>query len=310
MSGKPKTNEKFLSELYSLVGDEYTPLEPYKMTHTPILMKHNVCGHTFNVRPHNFFTAGSRCPKCYGSIKLSNDQFLERFSKYGDKTIIPLEEYKTNSRSILCECSICHNQWKASPTNLVKGTGCPKCQSVRSGIRQRMTNEEFLKRLRNEHGDLIEALEPYVVSNIKISFKCNTCGYVWKTTPDHILRGCGCPCCKFPKGERKIRDYLIDHGYEFETQKTFEGLTGLKNGLLSYDFYVRHKNLLIEYQGNYHDGTAKNQSENDYLTQQEHDRRKRNYAKRHNINLLEVWYRDFNRIDEILDEYLGNQRVA
>lgn len=38
--------------------------------------------------------------------------------------------------------------------------------------------------------------------------------------------------------------------------------------------------------------------------QDEHDKRKRNYAKEHNINLLEIWYYDIDNIEDILLERL------
>jgi len=41
-----------------------------------------------------------------------------------------------------------------------------------------------------------------------------------------------------------------------------------------------------------------------FKKQLEHDRRKREYAKKHNINLLEIWYWDFDNIEKILDREL------
>ena len=40
--------------------------------------------------------------------------------------------------------------------------------------------------------------------------------------------------------------------------------------------------------------------EEKFEIQQEHDRRKRNYAKIHNIDLLEIWYYEFKDLDNIL----------
>ena len=88
-------------------------------------------------------------------------------------------------------------------------------------------------------------------------------------------------------------------------QKKYKDLTGVNSGLLSYDFYIPQKNILIEYQGEYHDGTAGNQTNEEFIIQQEHDRRKRQYAKDHNIKLLEIWYWDFDNIEEILSRELG-----
>ena len=72
-----------------------------------------------------------------------------------------------------------------------------------------------------------------------------------------------------------------------------------------YDFYLPEHNLLIEYQGQFHDGTAHQQSKKEFERQQEHDKRKREYAKDNNIKLLEIWYYDFDNIEEILNKELN-----
>jgi hypothetical protein len=38
--------------------------------------------------------------------------------------------------------------------------------------------------------------------------------------------------------------------------------------------------------------------------QQEHDKRKKEYAQQNNINLLEIWYWDFDNIEQILNNEL------
>ena len=42
----------------------------------------------------------------------------------------------------------------------------------------------------------------------------------------------------------------------------------------------------------------------DFKKQLEHDRRKREYAKKNNIDLLEIWYYDIDNIENILIERL------
>jgi hypothetical protein len=102
------------------------------------------------------------------------------------------------------------------------------------------------------------------------------------------------------KGEKKIKEYLALNNVQYVPQKEFEGLIGLKGKKLSYDFYLPDYNLLIEYQGEFHDGNGNYYMKQNLKKQQEHDRRKKEYAKNNNISLLEIWYRDFNRIEEIL----------
>lgn len=43
----------------------------------------------------------------------------------------------------------------------------------------------------------------------------------------------------------------------------------------------------------------------DFERQLEHDKRKREYAKQHNIKLLEIWYYDIDNIENILVKELN-----
>lgn len=62
----PKTHEQFLYECHQLVGDEYYVLETYVNARTPILLRHDECGHEYYVTPDKFLS-GRRCPECMGS---------------------------------------------------------------------------------------------------------------------------------------------------------------------------------------------------------------------------------------------------
>ena len=66
-------------------------------------------------------------------------------------------------------------------------------------------------------------------------------------------------------------------------------------------------NLLIEFQGEQHERYVDifYATENDFKKQQEHDKRKREYAEEHNIELLEIWYRDYEKIENILSQELN-----
>ena len=75
---------------------------------------------------------------------------------------------------------------------------------------------------------------------------------------------------------------------------------------MSYDFYLPDYNLLIECQGEQHERFIRgfHETEESFEKQLEHDRRKREYAKKNNIDLLEIWYYDMDSIEEILIEKL------
>jgi len=115
-----------------------------------------------------------------------------------------------------------------------------------------------------------------------------------------------CPECDYSKGEESISNYLINKIINYIYQKSFDGLIGVGNKPLSYDFYIPKFNLLIEYQGEQHERYIKgfHKSKKDFEKQLEHDRRKKEYAQNNNINFLEIWYWDYDRIEEILEKEL------
>ena len=57
------------------------------------------------------------------------------------------------------------------------------------------TNDDFLIELK-EKNDYVMSLDSYVNARTKIRFQCKTCGYIFKTTPDSVLRGSTCAKCK------------------------------------------------------------------------------------------------------------------
>ena len=91
----------------------------------------------------------------------------------------------------------------------------------------------------------------------------------------------------------------------------YEDLVGINNIPLSYDFYLHDYNLLIEYQGQQHEKPVDwFGGEEKFKRQKEIDKMKSNYAKEHNIELMEIWYWDFDNIGKILESRLLIQQSA
>ncbi len=53
----------FLQRIKNIVGDEYSVLGQFKGVSNKVSMKHNTCGHEYEVTPNHFYK-GRRCPKC------------------------------------------------------------------------------------------------------------------------------------------------------------------------------------------------------------------------------------------------------
>jgi hypothetical protein len=180
---------------------------------------------------------------------------------------------------------------------------CPKCSNCVKNKTTDYFKQEIFELVNNEYTVLGE----YTGARKKLLIKHNICENVWDTTPDSFLRGKRCPICQCSKGERQIEKCLTKNKINYIPQKQFDGLLGVGRKNLSYDFYLPDYNLLIEYQGEFHDGNTRKQTKNDIERQQEHDKRKRDHAQNNNIKLLEIWYYDFDNIEEILNKELLNK---
>lgn len=148
----------------------------------------------------------------------------------------------------------------------------------------------------------------YIDINKRLKWICDK-GHIYEANLNNFYHNNRrCPICNESKGESKINEYLIKNNFikdkDYISQKEFKELIGLRGGNLSYDFYLPQYNLLIEYQGEQHESYIKGLhiSKKNFERQQEHDRRKREYAENHKINLLEIWYWDYDNIEKILKE--------
>ena len=169
------------------------------------------------------------------------------------------------------------------------------------------------ERFKNSEYELISTIDEYTGSNdYCLRCKCKIHGE-FLTSWNSISNYKGCPICNASAGERKNQYYLNKQNIQYEHPKKFSGLVGIGGNLLSYDFYLPKFNLLIEYQGEQHerpwiDGRVSD--EEAYILfekQKEHDKRKKEYANKNGYNSLEIWYYDFDNIENILNKILKVQ---
>ena len=149
---------------------------------------------------------------------------------------------------------------------------------------------------------------PYEVSphtHTKYNFICENCGDEFERSLESLNQantGVFCRECNSSQLEIKTKNILEKYNIDYKTQIKYEGLLGLGNGNLSYDFYLPNYNTLIECQCIQHERFIKGfyKTKKDFEKQLEHDKRKKQYAKEHNIDLLEIWYYDIDNIENIL----------
>jgi predicted nucleic acid-binding Zn-ribbon protein len=304
---KRLSQEEFISRI-NCIRPDVIALEPYIKNNVKIKFQCKTCGHIWSTDPQNIF-AGSGCPVC-GRKKCSENRKIpleDVLIAFANKNIQMIGKYRGVSRKVLCRCDICGHQWETYPNLIMNNVGCPACAAKKNGDLYRKSTERFIQEMNGINSDL-EIVGEYYNSNTHIECRCKICNNNFFALPSNLIKGKGCGHCTKSKGEKKIRQYCENNHIMFIPQKTYNNLLGIGGRQLSYDFYLPEYNLLIEYQGEYHDGTANNQTEEGFLIQQEHDKRKSEYATVHNIQMLEIWYYEFNNIENILKRVIDNTK--
>ncbi|HBI7133090.1 TPA: hypothetical protein K8N02_000270 [Clostridium perfringens] len=281
------------SENYKLIGD-------YVNATTKIELECDK-GHDYLVIPNNF-KQGKRCLICSGyhpeSAKLN---FIKQVENENYKLI---KEYVNNKTKVELECDKGHRYFVV-PYSFKRGFRCPIC----SGYNKPETSKlDFMNQVKNEG---YKVLGEYVNSKTKVEVECDK-GHRYLVKPNHFKGGSRCPHCNtISHGETLTKKILDEYSCKYESQKKFDGLTGLNGGQLSYDFFVDDY-LLIEIQGKQHYKPIKLYGGlEQFKQQQEHDRLKRDYAKEHGYELLEIPYfgaKDLDKLEKILRDRLEDYK--
>lgn len=125
-----------------------------------------------------------------------------------------LGTYIDAKTKIKCRCKIDGCEWEATPNNLLRDKGCPKCGKVKYSNSRRKTHRQFIEDFNknNIHAKDIEILSEYIDSKTKIECHCKICGHIWFPIADTLTRGCGCPKCAIKlqhDNSRKTHDQFI-----------------------------------------------------------------------------------------------------
>lgn len=294
------SNKEFLEKLEKTHNGNIVALEDYVNAKTKIKFKCLKDGHIWESEPYRVMN-GTGCPMCSNRIKKTEDDFIQML-KERNPDVELISKYNSMHERALFKCKVCNYEWKTSPCHLVAKslTRCPRCYGSISP-----TTEEFVEKMCKINPN-IEILDDYIDNKTKLKCRCLLCDGIFYMKPSHLLSGHGCRHCTCSIGENRIRQFLDRHNIGYEPQKFFDDLKGIRNRVLTFDFYLQEYNLLIEFQGKQHEKPIKYFGGEEQLKiQQEHDKRKREYAELHNISLLDIWYYDINKIEEILNEALG-----
>jgi len=252
------------------------------------------CNYIWRTSPNNIINNGSRCPKCSNRCRYTNE-IVD--SKLLPKNIKRLDNYFNNKIPIRFQCLIDNYIWKTSLGSILHmGSGCPKCSNT-----AKLTNENIDIRLSNRN---IKRIDNIINSSTSLNFKCETCNYIWETTPNNISRR-GCPKCNIPGYNEKLMHSIFEkNNIIYELQYCIKKIDKTAPSY-KFDAFSIIKQIAIEYNGKQHyipTGFGNLNPEQDFIKQQNRDEYVRNFCLFNNIKLIEIDGRDF--YEEKLEQFL------
>lgn len=310
MAYKLKTPEQYASEIKEKYGDEYTLLSEYTRSANKIHVRHNTCGTEW------FPNAGDLmkkriCPTCgkkQNSVNITKtpQQFRLEFEELANNEYELLSEYYRSNVKVKIKHCDCGHEFEMMPQKFLSGQRCPNCRP-----NKKKTHTEFEKEVFDLYGDEFTVVGKFENTYTNIDILHNKCGHVNNVKPsDFLMKKTYCKHCNQSAIESLIEKALNEIGVVYEIQKSYDDLVGIQGNKLSYDFYFKYDNeeFLVEGQGEQHYQPVKFFGDKSKFEKQlEHDRRKQEYAKHHNINLIEIPYWDFKNIKEIIQSRLVKQ---
>lgn len=197
------TKDEFIERSRKIHGDKYDYSEvEYINNRTKVKIWCNTCQEFFWQTP-DAHLSGCGCSKCAQKSREEKNrsniaEFIEKARNvHGDKFDYTESVYVNSSTKIKISCTVCGNIFYQDPESHLAGNGCPNCARILRGERESLSNEEFLERARNKHGNKFEYLDEYQRGEIPIRIRCIIHGCEFSQTPvSHLNSSCCCPECR------------------------------------------------------------------------------------------------------------------
>lgn len=174
-----KNTEVFTKEVFDLIGLEYTVLGEYINSNTPVMIRHNMCGHEYPTRPGNFLN-GYRCAVCANVKKKTTELFIDEVKEKFDDEYEILGEYIDSRSVISVRHTACGFEYSITPDNLLRGKGCFYCNRMSKP-------EKELYHLLQENGIDFEIQKEFDELQSEGRLRFDYCIYLWRDKDKFVL---------------------------------------------------------------------------------------------------------------------------
>lgn len=255
----------------------------------------------------NDFKDGTRCMTCGGYEKFTYEYVKKCFEEI-NYTL--LEEMYVNCLTPMRYICNQGHERKIRFDQFNNGIRCAKCSGV-----EKYTYEYVKDFFEKEKCKLLE--DHYDNANTRMKYIC-VCGKESKINFSRFRQGDRCyNCRRRSKGEEVIKNYFTKNNILYESQIGFSSCR--YQNKLKFDFSIEKnsKLILIEYQGIQHylpvcfsDHKDVELTNFHFIKNIKKDKIKKDWCVQNNIELLEIPFWDFKRIEILLDEFFQGKELS
>ena len=283
---------------------EYKVLTPYSTKTSEISVLHIPCGHQYITTLYKFYTERCQCFECYGSKKMTDEEFQKYMNVYGNNEYRLLSSYITTNEYVTVQHKPCGHVYNVRPYKFKQGRRCPYCAGVKI-----KTLDEFKQQVLELTDGKYECIDTQYINNkTPIKIKHHECGHEYLVKPNYFINGTRCPECA--KNRRKsaavkqIIEILDENTYELEY--VYDDCKNER--YLPFDFFLSNQSILIEYDGKQHfiPWSSKEDCDHKYTLEYRHynDNIKTKYCIDNNLTLIRIPYTLENDLDDIVQSIL------
>lgn len=268
------------------------------------------CGNPMHISFDAFKKGSGMCHDCFKKenpfhLKFKIEDIKSYIEENSNAKLMSKEYVDCFSHLIImCECG---EEYPCSFAHIKQQDKiqCPKCASIETSNKNRLSFEEIEKRIKDVYGDEYDLVSIDNYQNFKkgtITVKHNICGNSYPTLlHTMIVKNRRCKVCEKSEslGVKKLSNWLDSQGIEYVREYTFEDCRHLRK--LPFDVYIPSLNLCIEYDGQQHFKPVERfGGEEGFKLTKLRDGIKNNYCKDNNINLLRIKYTNYKRLEKVL----------
>ena len=223
--------DKFVTKSRLIHGDKYDYSKvDYVNIKTKVII---ICPEhgEFNQLPSNH-TSGKGCRQCgVNTRKTGLIEFINKAnSVHNGKYDYSQSKYINTLTKLVVRCPE-HGYFNISPNaHLSKKRGCSRCNGI-----YKLTNDEFINKAYEVHGDKFTYNSNYIDSQTKISIICPEHGE-FKQKPTNHLKGQDCRKCFNEKRVKSLQQFIDEansiHGFKYDYKNVGYKTTRTKIGII------------------------------------------------------------------------------